>query len=224
MRSIPRFPAICVFVLLAASGCKVSVTSDSPSPTTSGKPSKVKQAAPGDLARHLKDLPLAAAPHPQGYTRAQFGPAWKDVDHNGCDTRNDILARDLTDVVKRGRCVVLSGTLHDPYTGTTMHFVRGPQSALIQIDHIYPEHRAWMYGAWKWTLEQRENFGNDPLELVAANGKANEAKGDDGPADWTPDQGFWCQYATRYIQVAVKYHLPVTGADRDKLGTMIKRC
>ena len=31
-----------------------------------------------------------------GYTRAQFGPAWADVDRNGCDTRNDILKRDLT--------------------------------------------------------------------------------------------------------------------------------
>ena len=34
-----------------------------------------------------------------GYTREQFGTAWKDVDGNSCDTRNDILKRDLIDIV-----------------------------------------------------------------------------------------------------------------------------
>jgi len=224
MRSTPRYPAICAFAVLAVvvSGCKPSVVAESPSPT--GKAPKVEQAAPGKIGAELKALPLAAAPHPQGYSRDEFGTAWKDVDDNGCDTRDDILARDLTDVRRRGACTVTSGTLHDPYTGTTIHFVRGPQSALVQIDHIYPEHRAWMYGAWKWSKDQRERFSNDPLELVAASGKANDAKGDSGPADWTPDEGFWCQYATRYVEVATKYHLPVTGADRSKLGTMLRRC
>src|SRR5690606_11373307 len=32
-----------------------------------------------------------------GYARDQYGPAWADTDRNGCDTRNDILHRDLRD-------------------------------------------------------------------------------------------------------------------------------
>ncbi|KFI68243.1 hypothetical protein [Bifidobacterium magnum] len=63
-----------------------------------------------------------------GYARDQFGPAWSDVDHNGCDTRNDILKRDLTDTTfKSGThdCVVLTGTLADPYTGGNIAFQRG---------------------------------------------------------------------------------------------------
>ena len=49
-----------------------------------------------------------------GYKRTQFGKAWADVDHNGCDTRNDILSRDLSGVKHRfgtHSCVVKSGTL-----------------------------------------------------------------------------------------------------------------
>lgn len=47
---------------------------------------------------------------PEKYNRVeQFGPAWKDVDHNGCDTRNDILDRDLTVKDKRNACVVTAG-------------------------------------------------------------------------------------------------------------------
>jgi hypothetical protein len=52
-----------------------------------------------------------------GYDRDQFGSGWVDVDNNGCDTRNDILARDLTgETFKPGTqdCVVLTGTAPSP--------------------------------------------------------------------------------------------------------------
>ncbi|MCW2620875.1 MAG: hypothetical protein JWL64_477, partial [Frankiales bacterium] len=61
------------------------------------------------------------------YDREAFGPAWTDTDRNGCDTRNDVLRRDLLGVtVKPGTqgCVAASGTLLDPYTGATIDFVR----------------------------------------------------------------------------------------------------
>ncbi len=79
------------------------------------------------------------APKP-GYSRVEFGPAWADFDRNGCDTRNDILARDLSDeAFKLGTndCVVATGTLADKYTGATINFVSGPDTGTaVQIDHI----------------------------------------------------------------------------------------
>ena len=82
-----------------------------------------------------------------GYARSEFGPAWADVDKNGCDTRNDILRRDLTQVVfKPGTkdCVVLSGVLIDKYSGETINFVRGNStSSLVQIDHVVALSDAW---------------------------------------------------------------------------------
>ena len=63
-----------------------------------------------------------------------------DVDHNGCDTRNDILNRDLTGVRHKWRthnCVVKSGKLHDPYTGKDIKFKKGKKtSTAVQIDHV----------------------------------------------------------------------------------------
>lgn len=160
------------------------------------------------------------------YRRDQFGPAWMDVDGNSCDTRNDILKRDLTDTTTDSRCRVLTGTLHDPYTGKIIHFVRGEKtSPAVQIDHIYSLSQAWENGAWQWTLERREQFANDPMNLLAVDGPTNQAKSDHGPANGLPpNQGFHCQYARSYVAVAVKYGLQITDADKTALTTALGTC
>lgn len=192
---------------------------------TSSAPRVATSGVPKATTKDLDALPTAGARHDAGYSRTKFGPAWADVDHNHCDTRDDILTRDLTDTTKRGACTVLTGTLHDPYTGKILHFKRGKStSTLIQIDHTVPLGLAWAEGAWKWPADEREQFANDPLELVAADGSANEAKGDKGPAEWRPDHGDWCAYATRTIDVSEKYKLPVTSPDRAELKTMLGTC
>src|SRR5947209_15877128 len=98
----------------------------------------------------LDALPVKGRAPKTGYTREQFGTAWTDdVDvaggHNGCDTRNDIQRRDLTAlVVKAGThgCTILSGTLHDAYTGKTIAFTRGAgTSTAVQIDHMVAPRR-----------------------------------------------------------------------------------
>lgn len=154
-----------------------------------------------------------------------FGPAWSDDvtvpgGHNGCDTRNDVLAAQLTDVVfKPGTsdCVVTSGQLTDPYTGQSESFVRGEGSA-VHIDHVIPLARAWNFGAAGWTEQQRRNFANDPANLRATSASVNQAKSDKGPAEWMPDHDR-CGYAGTYLTVATTYGLAITGADRDVLAT-----
>ena len=125
-----------------------------------------------------------------GYTRAQFGPAWKDVDSNGCDTRNDVLKRDLRSIIYKGvgeDCVILSGILTDPYSGETISFLRGvATSSEIQIDHVVALSNAWQTGAFKLTLAQRTAFANDPSNLLAVKGKLNSQKGDGDAATWLP--------------------------------------
>lgn len=104
-----------------------------------------------------------------GYDRSgSFGTAWLDVDQNGCDTRNDILARDLTGTVKSGNCRVLTGTLPGPYTGKKIHFERGTStSSLVQIDHVVALSNAWQTGAQQLSQAQRVSLANDPLNLLA---------------------------------------------------------
>ncbi|WP_206324387.1 HNH endonuclease family protein [Streptomyces sp. HNM0574] len=157
-----------------------------------------------------------------GYARDAFGYAWKDtvdgvpLGRNGCDTRNDMLARDGRDLRHRSGsdCVVESMTLHDPYTGTEIDW-RKAKAAEVQIDHVVPLSYGWRMGASRWTDERRQQLANDPLNLLPSEGSANAAKGDSGPADWLPpDRGIRCAYVVRFAQVAEKYRLPVTDADQ----------
>ena len=162
-----------------------------------------------------------------GYTRAQFGPAWRDVDGNGCDTRNDILTRDLTDrTYLAGGCKVATGVLHDHYTGDVIAFVRGvATSTLVQIDHVVALGDAWQKGAQSWTLERRTALANDPLELLAVGGAVNGAKSDGDAATWLPPRrAYRCDYVARQIAVKAKYGLWVTSAEKDAMARVLATC
>ena len=164
-----------------------------------------------------------------GYDRALFGQAWADVDRNGCDTRNDVLRRDLRPyVLKSGTkgCVVLSGTLHDPYSGQTIAFVRGRStSSSVQIDHVVPLSDAWQKGAQQWTTPKRTALANDPLNLLAVDGPTNQHKSDGDAATWLPpNKAYRCSYAARQIAVKAKYGLWVTGAEKDALTRILAGC
>lgn len=156
-----------------------------------------------------------------------FGPAWADVDHNGCDTRNDVLRRDLTDVTfgpDAERCIVTTGTLVEPYLGRATSFARTDASAL-QIDHVVPLHAAWMLGAWRWPADRRVAFANDPRNLVAVDGPANRAKGDALADRWVPpDTAIHCVYAINTVAVHRAYRLAVTRSERHALRGLLRRC
>jgi hypothetical protein len=176
----------------------------------------------------LPQLRVAPAAPMIGYSRAKFGPAWEDVDDNGCDTRDDVLARDLkTIVLKAGdNCVVKTGTLLDPYTGTTIHFVRGVRtSAAVQIDHVVALAAAWRTGAATWTPARRLTYANDPNVLLAVDGPANEAKGDSDAAGWLPPKkSFDCRYVARQIAIKTTYDLWLTKPEHDAIAMLLAGC
>ena len=164
-----------------------------------------------------------------GYTRDQFGQTWADVDRNGCDTRNDILKRDLTGEVfkeKTRDCVVLSGVLKDPYSGETINFVRGNISSMeVQIDHVVALSNAWQTGAFKLSLQQRTELANDPLNLLAVKGKLNSQKGDGDAATWLPPlKSYRCDYVARQIAVKIKYSLWFTAPEKEAMVRILKSC
>ena len=150
--------------------------------------------------------------------------------HNGCDTRNDILDRDLVDKtyvsIKRCPTAVATGTLLDPYTNAIVPFMRGNQvGAAVQIDHIVPLALAWDLGARNWTDEMRIRFANDPANLLAVQGQANQDKGDGEPAVWMPpNQAFWCQYAVQFVAVLRGYGLPVDAPSAPVLRQATESC
>jgi Protein of unknown function (DUF1524) len=208
-----------------------------PTPTATPTSSQERDDAVQALSS-LETVTVRARTKVAGYDRScspghgcVFGPAWSDDTtaaggHNGCDSRNDVLAGQLQDVDKgTSRCVVQAGTLDDPYSGARIEF-RKAQADEVQIDHVVPLAYAWDMGAAAWTLDQRMAFANDEaLNLLAVAKAANASKSDLGPATWTPSNvSYRCQYAIRWVRVVSSYGLAVTDGDRDALRATLEAC
>lgn len=159
-----------------------------------------------------------------GYSRKQFSDGWGKM--SGCSVREVILARDLTETKIDDKCRVLAGTLRDPYTGRTIKFQRGPEtSSKVQIDHVVALSDAWQKGAQQLPQEEREKLANDPLNLLATDGPANQAKGDGDAATWLPpNKPFHCQYIERQVAIKRKYRLWVTNAEKEAMGKVLAGC
>ena len=164
-----------------------------------------------------------------GYDRDALFGGWADPDGNGCDARNDVLARDLTNKVfgtGRDKCLVLSGTLVDPYSGKKIDFIRGRgTSNLVPIDHVVAVSDAWQKGAFKWDAAKRINFYNDPLNLMATQRSLNSQKGDGDAATWLPPlKSYRCTYIAHQIAVKAKYAIWVTKAEKDAMVRILSAC
>ena len=172
----------------------------------------------------LETLEVKGRAAKTGYERSKFGNGWSDA--GGCDTRNIILWRDLTNATRADGCKVGSGDLLDPYTGKTIQFVRGSStSSLVQIDHVVALSNAWQTGAQQLDTAMRITFANDPLELLAVDGAANQQKGDGDAATWLPqNKSFRCQYVARQIAIKAKYRLWVTPPEKEALVRVLSAC
>jgi hypothetical protein len=193
-----------------------------------GLPEAVHAAQPAVADVIVKIAVKGRAPK-TGYARDQFGTAWKDVDRNGCDTRNDILNRDLTSIIYKVSskdCVVLSGVLVDPYSGETINFLRGvATSSEVQIDHVVALSNAWQTGAFKLTLDRRTALANDPLNLLAVKGRLNSQKGDGDAATWLPPKkSYRCSYVARQVAVKYKYGLWLTAPEKAAILKLLQPC
>jgi hypothetical protein len=184
-------------------------------------------AQPGTALAVLATLPVKGRAPMTGYDRAEFGQAWLDADRNGCDTRNDVLRRDIKDAVLDPRthgCVVLSGVLPDPYLGQDVPFRRGPGDQ-VDIDHVVALGNAWVTGAFRFDIRTRAALANDPLDLLAVDLHTNRAKGDGDAATWLPPyRPFRCAYVARQIAVKHKYGLWVTPPERAAMVRVLDGC
>jgi hypothetical protein len=206
-------------------GCKdptVGAATKSAAPPTAGAPT----GAHGSALAAVNGLTVKGRAPKTGYSRDRFGPAWADTDHNGCDTRDDILKRDLRQTSFRDgakQCIVTAGTLADPYTGKRITYTRG--ASKVDIDHAVALSDAWQKGAQQWTDDKRKGFANDPLNLLAVDSSTNRRKSDGDTATWLPpDTGFRCAYVARQVAVKKKYGVWVTSAERDAMRKVLGGC
>lgn len=229
-------PSPRIAALLAAAATLSASCSAEPTATT-GSVAAEAPAAGGEVADALAvlaTLPVKGRSPKTGYHREQFGEAWTDDvrvagGHNGCDTRNDTLRRDLTEVVTKDGtrdCKVLTGLLFDEYTGDTHSFVSGPgTSSLVQIDHVVALSNAWQTGAQQLDEATRADLANDPRNLQSVDGGVNQEKGDGDAATWLPPRdAYRCTYVARQVEVKAAYGLWVTTAERDAIERILTRC
>ncbi len=235
MRGRGRFAAVLVAVaLVGTTACSeldgvLDALPSTTTGTTGGTAAPTGVAPTGDAANALTALTVKGRAPKTGYTRDQFGAAWSDTDHNGCDQRNDVLARDMVgETFKKGThdCVVLTGQLADPYTGKAIAFKRGQDTSdEVQIDHVVALSDAWQKGAQQLDAPTRLQLGNDPLNLVATDGPTNQSKGDGDAASWLPpNRQFRCTYVARQVAVKAKYGLWVTQAEHDAIAGVLGGC
>ncbi|MEU5842201.1 HNH endonuclease family protein [Rhodococcus sp. NPDC047139] len=225
--SVPRWLWILCFIAVSVAVVLLEPASDDES-------GAVVVANPSQALEALAALPVRDEEPQDGYDRNLFGSAWTDnvtvgLGRNGCDTRNDILARDLVDISLEPAtkdCTVRTGTLHDPYTGKEIFFRRGVDtSSAVQIDHIVALSDAWKKGARYLDDEQRRNLANDPRNLQAVDGPTNQSKGDSDAAEWLPpDSSYHCKYVERQIEVKTAYELWVTQDEHDAMARILAGC
>ncbi|WP_245990406.1 HNH endonuclease family protein [Corynebacterium pseudopelargi] len=168
------------------------------------------------------------------YDRDAFGQAWSDdVDvpggHNGCDTRNDMLQRDLSNITFKPNtrnCVVTSGYLQDPYSGLGHQFLKGNRTSTeVQIDHVVALADAWQSGAWRWDADLRRNFANDPANLQATLAAENQNKKAKTADQWLPsDPAYACTYVQRQVDLKLHYQLSVTQEEHDAMARILNGC
>jgi hypothetical protein len=185
--------------------------------------------APGSALAALARLEVAAPGPDTGYARTAFGAAWTDLDGDGCDARDDVLARDVADPTFSTQglpCQVRTGTFVDPYTGEALAFHRSPgEGDAVTVHHVVPLLDAWRKGARAWGEEVRERFANDPLNLLASDDAVTRSKGVLDASAWLPpDHASRCPYVARQIAVKAVYGLAVTPAESDAMAAVLRDC
>ena len=188
-------------------------------------PATNSQADTTDALTALNKLEVKGRAPKTGYTRSQF-PHWSDPDRNGCDARNDILKRDLTDITyKEGTrdCKVIAGQLLDPFSGKVITF--STTKVVIDIDHVVALSNAWQTGAAYFDKNTRLLIANDPINLLAVDAKLNRQKGDSDAATWLPpNKSFRCEYVARQVAVKSKYKLWVTEPEKVAITNILSNC
>ncbi|MET7681918.1 HNH endonuclease family protein [Streptomyces sp. NPDC005423] len=215
---------IAVLIVCTVTGCKSDLGGSSGTAGTTGAAGGGGTGG-GAALTAAEALPVKGRAPKTGYSRERFGTAWADTDSNSCDTRDDILKRDLKDVkFSDGDCKVSYGVLKpDPYSGDDVTYRRG--ASLVDIDHLVALSDAWQKGAKYWDASKRIALANDPLNLLAVDASANRGKGDGDTATWLPDdKAYRCTYVAHQVAVKKKYGLWVTAAEKAAMKKALSNC
>lgn len=174
------------------------------------------------LRTAVSGLPVATESR-TGYDRSLF-PLWIDADHDGCNTRMEVLIAEATTTPSIGSgCALSGGRWLSYYDGATW---TNPSD--VDIDHVVPLAEAWDSGASKWTTAQRQSYANDLTDsrtLVAVTDNVNQSKGDQDPTTWLPPlASARCRYIGDWVAVKLRWRLTVDSAEKSTLTSLAAGC
>ena len=160
--------------------------------------------------------------HGGGYVRDLFGyPA--DTDHDGCNTRAEVLMRESSVAVTHsaGHCTVITGRWVSRYDGLV-----STSAAAFAIDHVVPLKEAWDSGAWAWSATTRFAYGNDltdPRTLRAVSMTSNSSKGDKDPSNWLPSStSDVCPYVADWVSIKVRWQLSMDSSEYGRIRNLLR--
>ncbi len=185
-------------------------------------PAATSRAGASDLIALIDQL-VVAPEHRRGYSRDLF-VHWIDADHDGCDTRREVLIAEaiVAPVVGSG-CSLSGGEWVSLYDGLDV-----TDASQLDIDHVVALAEAWDSGAYGWAPQRREAFANDlgvPWALLAVSASSNRSKGDQDPAHWLPPlASARCVYAVDWVAVKTRWQLTIDAAERQALGRLARDC
>ncbi|MFG2128538.1 HNH endonuclease family protein [Streptomyces sp. NPDC048751] len=212
---------VAAVLVLSVTGCKEQTTGSA----DPGQSAGAGGGGGGAALAAAESLMVKGRAPKTGYDRDRFGTPWADTDSNDCDTRDDILKRDLEEVkFTGGTCKVAYGILEsDPYSGKDVTYRRGRSK--VDIDHVVALSDAWQKGAKYWDAGKRIALANDPLNLLAVDASTNRSKGDGDTATWLPpNKGYRCTYVAAQVAVKKKYGLWVTAAEKSAMEKVLSGC
>jgi hypothetical protein len=157
-----------------------------------------------------------------GYDRTLFDH-WRDIDGDGCDSRDQVLKRDSISLpqVDPIDCNVVAGDWISPYDGA-----RWSNPSDIDIDHVVALKEAWDSGAWAWSAAQRKAFANDTSDsrtLLAVTDSVNQSKSDKDPSNWLPPlQSYTCTYLGNWIAVKVRWNLSMDSSEFGRIKNLLQ--
>ncbi len=185
-------------------------------------------AGPAQARQQVSSQSLLAgltvtAEHAVGYSRNLF-PLWDDADHDGCNTRYEVLIEESTRAPTVGAgCHLAGGRWVSPYDGMAFTDPGG-----LDIDHLVPLAEAWRSGAWAWNTATRERYANDlnyRADLIAVTAHENRSKGDKEPSGYVPPKSsFDCTYEAWWVAVKWRWHLSVDSAEKSWLHSHLAAC
>ena len=204
--------------------CSISTTTSSIASTTSSIKETTTTGTPivvgGALA--LLQLVRVENEYQVGYDRALF-EHWRDIDGDGCDSRDQVLKRDSISLpqVDPVNCNVIAGDWISPYDGA-----RWSNPSDIDIDHVVALKEAWDSGAWAWSAAQRKAYANDTSDsrtLLAVTDSVNQSKSDKDPSNWLPPlQSYTCTYLGNWIAVKVRWSLSMDSSEYGRIKNLLQ--